>query len=389
MFIPLLGSAAVIAVWLVFKLIPGYLPPPGSPGARSFKDAVRALFHSLFHSQPLPRDFAVNFHFTRQCNFSCGFCFHTALTSHVESFENIKIVLRKLKDAGMRKINFAGGEPFLNPKLLAKMVRFCKEELKLVVSIVSNGSLIKETWIKENAKWIDMLAISCDSFNEDVNGLIGRTSENKPAQQWVHAKRASDWCYENGIRFKINTVVNAFNWEEDMTDRIRVLDPYRWKIFQCLLIKGENTGDETIRDARRFLISDQQFKAFEERHAGLQCLVPEDNTKMRSSYLILDEYLRFLDCSSNSKIPGRSLLEVDAETALREAHFDQENFEARNGAYYKTSEWLSSTAPDNVGPVCSTAPQGGATCSAIDPAPSGGSKPLDRLVEGLRDIEDL
>ena len=25
---------------------------------------------------------AVNYHFTRQCNFACGFCFHTAKTSH-------------------------------------------------------------------------------------------------------------------------------------------------------------------------------------------------------------------------------------------------------------------------------------------------------------------
>ena len=24
---------------------------------------------------------SVNFHFTRQCNYSCGFCFHTAKTS--------------------------------------------------------------------------------------------------------------------------------------------------------------------------------------------------------------------------------------------------------------------------------------------------------------------
>lgn len=33
---------------------------------------------------------SVNFHFTRKCNYECGFCFHTEKTSHVEPFENMQ-----------------------------------------------------------------------------------------------------------------------------------------------------------------------------------------------------------------------------------------------------------------------------------------------------------
>lgn len=43
------------------------------------------------------------------------------------SLEDALKGIRMLKDAGMRKINFAGGEPFLYPKILGKMVDFCKE----------------------------------------------------------------------------------------------------------------------------------------------------------------------------------------------------------------------------------------------------------------------
>jgi radical S-adenosyl methionine domain-containing protein 2 len=32
-----------------------------------------------------------------------------------------------LRDAGMKKINFAGGEPFLKPKFLGELVKYCKE----------------------------------------------------------------------------------------------------------------------------------------------------------------------------------------------------------------------------------------------------------------------
>lgn len=51
--------------------------------------------------------------------------------------------------AGMEKVNFSGGEPFLPNKgdYLGELVRFCKQDLLLPsVSIVSNGSLIREHW---------------------------------------------------------------------------------------------------------------------------------------------------------------------------------------------------------------------------------------------------
>lgn len=52
----------------------------------------------------------------------------------------------------MEKINFSGGEPFLHDRgeFLGKMVQFCKQDLQLPsVSIVSNGSMIKESWFRK------------------------------------------------------------------------------------------------------------------------------------------------------------------------------------------------------------------------------------------------
>ena len=44
---------------------------------------------------------SVNYHFTRKCNYSCGFCFHTAKTSFVLPLDEAKRGLEMLKDAGM------------------------------------------------------------------------------------------------------------------------------------------------------------------------------------------------------------------------------------------------------------------------------------------------
>ena len=104
---------------------------------------------------------SVNYHFTRRCNYECGFCFHTSKTSHMLSIEQAKQGLLRLKQAGMRKINFAGGEPFLYPKFLGQLVEYCKLELKLEsVSIISNGSLIKESWMRKYSQHLDVLGKS-------------------------------------------------------------------------------------------------------------------------------------------------------------------------------------------------------------------------------------
>ena len=64
-------------------------------------------------------------------------------------------------------------------------------------------------------------------------------------------------------------------------------------MFQCLIIEGENAGEDALRNAEKFVISDEQFTEFLERHKDVECLVPESNELMRYSYYIVDEYVRF------------------------------------------------------------------------------------------------
>lgn len=110
--------------------------------------------------------------------------------------------------------------------------------------------------------------------------------------------------------FKINTVVNTYNFEENMVEEITKLAPvrwvqnlifpescienilhYRWKVFQCLLLEGENAGPDALRNAEMFYIENEVFQNFLDTHKSVSCLVPESNTKMQNSYLILDEYV--------------------------------------------------------------------------------------------------
>ncbi|XP_056637978.1 S-adenosylmethionine-dependent nucleotide dehydratase RSAD2-like [Diorhabda sublineata] len=282
---------------------------------------------------------SVNYHFTRLCNYECGFCFHTAKTSFMLNLEDAKKGLKMLEKAGMKKINFSGGEPFLpnRGKHLGEMVKYCKKDLKLEsVTIVSNGSLIKENWFEKYGEYLDIIAISCDSFNEETNKIIGRGQKNKNHVDQL--MKVQQWCQKYDVLFKINTVVNTYNQNEDMSEQIIKLNPIRWKVFQCLLLEGENVGPDALRNAERFYISESEFNEFLERHKKVECLVPESNTKMQNSYLILDEYLRFLDCTSGSKRPSKSILDIGVSNALKFSGFDEGMFKKRGGIYKWSKE---------------------------------------------------
>lgn len=123
---------------------------------------------------------SVNYFFHRKCNYQCKFCFHTAKTSDCLPLAKAKQGLFLLSMEGMKKINFSGGEPFLKATYLGELVKYCKVELKCEsVTIVSNGSMIKEEWFQKYGQYLDIIAISCDSFNEQTLRDIGRFQKGK------------------------------------------------------------------------------------------------------------------------------------------------------------------------------------------------------------------
>ncbi|TVY72382.1 Radical S-adenosyl methionine domain-containing protein 2 [Fusarium oxysporum f. sp. cubense] len=183
---------------------------------------------------------SINYFTSRKCNYTCGFCFHTDTSSYVLPVDEAKRSLRLLKEAGMRKLNIAGGEPVLYPRLLTELLQFVKEELGLEsISIVSNGSKITEKWMRESCQWLGTLPISCDSFDPETNKKIGRGDDRGNV---ISLFRIGHWCRDYGIKFKLNTVVNIHNWNKDMSAEIERLTPFRWTVVQCLLVAGETRG---------------------------------------------------------------------------------------------------------------------------------------------------
>jgi radical S-adenosyl methionine domain-containing protein 2 len=272
---------------------------------------------------------SVNYFISRDCNYSCKFCFHTASNNDKLGLGRAQLGLMMLQQAGTKKINFAGGEPFLHPELLGSLCQFAVEECHMAVSIISNGSLIRPQWMERFGRYVDILGVSIDSFDPATNAAIGRGDGRESKNQHIErALNVRDLCARHDILFKMNTVVCSLNHREDMNEYVTSLDPYRWKAFQILVLEGENAGGVgDLRDARPLQVSREKFDAFCDRHERQSALIPEPNDVMQNSYLLLDEQLRFLDCSANGKVPSESILEVGVEKALGQAGFDFDMFE--------------------------------------------------------------
>ena len=277
----------------------------------------------------------VNFHLENNCNYKCKYCYATF--SKISKSEKLTLddsfmLIQKLKDAGVTKINFAGGEPFLN-KNLGDLVR-ASSEIGMITSIISNGSLIKYDWLEKYGKYLDVIGISLDSHNPNTLMKLGRGNGKQIPTILNLFKWLENFnnCKNKKILKKINTVVTSLNYQEDMSSFIINAGVKRWKIMQVLKIEGENDNEfDSLK------IDKEKFFDFIQRHMHLKNfnidIVPEDNASMIESYVMIDPKGRFYQNTKGIYKFSRPILSVGVFEALNEVGYSEDNFIKRGGLY--------------------------------------------------------
>jgi radical S-adenosyl methionine domain-containing protein 2 len=279
----------------------------------------------------------VDFHLWQPCNMRCGFCFATFRDvrrsvlpdGHLPAEQAERIVV-ELAGAGFQKITFAGGEPLLCP-WLGDLVRTA-HEAGAVTALVTNGSLLDERTLDALAGVLDWVTISVDSLRPPTLQAIGRTTRGRAMDADAY-RRLCAQVKARGYHLKINTVVNAANWLEEMTDFITTVLPERWKILQVLPVRGQNS-----HKVDPFIISPEQFDDFVDRHLGVRdhgvTIVREDNDAMRGSYAMVDPAGRFFDAVAPwGYTYSEPILSVGVDTAISQIFISREKFLARGGSY--------------------------------------------------------
>jgi radical S-adenosyl methionine domain-containing protein 2 len=190
-------------------------------------------------------------------------------------------------------------------------------------SLITNGSYLLNDKFDLPKNVLDMVGISFDSQSYDVRRKIGRISRKGSSLNSSDLKLALKKLIktQQGLKTKINTVVNELNYQENFSDFISEVKPYKWKVFHVMPY-----GKEEL------LISNKQFNHFVNNHSHLGLpIFAESNTAMTESYIMIDPKGRFYQNSA-----GRSgyqfsecINDVGAERALKQINFDFSAFIAR------------------------------------------------------------
>lgn len=279
----------------------------------------------------------VNFHLWEPCNMRCHFCFATFQDvkqtilpkGHLPKEQAIAVVVA-LAQSGFQKITFAGGEPTLCPWLSDLIVT--AKKAGMTTMIVTNGTNLTDNFLERNKPYLDWITLSVDSLNTATNVKTGRAKSGKKAIATTAYYELVDKIKAYGYRLKINTVVSAENSHEILIDFIEYAQPSRWKIFQVLPIIGQN---DVKVDA--FLISSNDFNQFLENNRTKSdnkiVSVPETNSQMKGSYVMVDPAGRFFNNSTGKHYYSNPILEVGCKNALEQMAYDALKFEERGGLY--------------------------------------------------------
>ena len=301
----------------------------------------------------MKKKYKINLHILETCNFKCRQCFSKFGTEKllpVKDWE--KIVDNCIAGTDVDEFNIAGGEPMLYPGLV-ELVQYIRNK-GVKVSLITNGSLMDEEWIKNYAGMYETIGFSVDSINDETNRKIGRCDRNGKT---IPAGRVVELCelirkYAPGCRIKINTVVSVLNKDEVMSDFIDEIAADRWKILRMKPFQYGNFSNLDIQ------VSDEEFERFvernreknkekrekqEEKEAGKEVrtgakawtetarreIVVEPD--MKASYVLIDSNGCLLDNAVDEMTPVAvcDCLREDFAEGLRRLTLDRKRYEAR------------------------------------------------------------
>ncbi|MRR51462.1 MAG: radical SAM protein [Rhodocyclaceae bacterium] len=289
-----------------------------------------------------PGELVINWHVTEACNYACRYCYskwHTDGTDKelvrdpdactallTEIHRQFAPTPRNHARLGMKwrsvRLSLAGGEPLLYGREIVRIAAQARE-IGFDISVISNGSRLTRALMTELAPQLSVLGLSLDSAQPAINREIGRTDRHSrvlPLEELTAIIQHGQTLNPN-LRLKINTVVNALNFTEDMAPLIRQLAPDKWKILRML---PTVTND--------LAIADNEFAEFVNRHAALGGIISaEDNGDMVESYIMIDPRGRFFQNSLSGRGYRYSdpILGVGAETAFRQISWLADKFQAR------------------------------------------------------------
>lgn len=271
---------------------------------------------------------SINLHITQRCNMSCTMCF-SKYSCRTELDEQgwrscIDQIARETSTVNKRKINFVGGEPTLFDGLTRLLTH--AKQLNFITALVTNGRLVDDHFLEVNGKALDWIGISVDSMMRHTNSKLGRMVAGTAWGIEQYLDLAIN-VRQHGYKLKINTVVSAFNHEENFNSFIADARPERWKVFQYLSVIGQNETSDALK------VEQLDFEDFIQRHLRCKAMEVERAEAMKGSYIMIDPCGRPYGNRNGIVKYGKPIFKAGLMPQLEELGYSHDRAAAR-GAFY-------------------------------------------------------
>lgn len=229
---------------------------------------------------------SVDFQILGQCNLECPFCFGPRHEIPAMPLDRAISVLGVLRDLGVSRIVFTGGEPTLFgelPRLLASA-----KSLGMVTVLNSNGLLLRRR-IHDIAPHLDWLSLPLDGATSATNALM-RRGNPRHFEEILDLIPKIQTDYPD-LSLKLGTVVTRLNLSE-AADILNVVTqaggrPSTWKLYQ---ISPSSYGKDNYDSLQ---VSQEDFERVAEsaRMMAQACgvtFVKYTNLRRNGQYLFID-----------------------------------------------------------------------------------------------------
>jgi radical S-adenosyl methionine domain-containing protein 2 len=264
---------------------------------------------------------------TNRCNYNCEFCFGSFEEEELD-LETAKKITKKLVDAGLAKISWAGGEPLLWPGIM-DLIDYTRS-LGVQTMLISNGELITDEVaekLKTNLDWLNLpLEGSTSEMNEEMTRKKGHFERViKLFKLFEHSR----------VKLKVNTVASKINIADiiNMVPLIKKYGVKRWKIFQFYPVRGRAVEfkDKFLLDTNKFeQVRNQVLAQFEPD----ECMVVfENNEELEDSYFSITPTGLVYSSQAGSDVCLGDLKTQDIEDIVSHPALDKEK-------YWHRSKWV-------------------------------------------------
>lgn len=149
-------------------------------------------------------------HVTQRCNLNCAGCYSYDLSrnnTEDASTADMRKAIRELVQAGCQCLFISGGEPFLREDL-PQLLHYAKESGIQKITLITNGTCVCQSILKEIAGDVDVIAVSFDGYNSDCPAYI------REEQRFDQLTNAIRMIQEAGIQAHITPTIHAKNYAD-------------------------------------------------------------------------------------------------------------------------------------------------------------------------------